>query len=191
MGYGGFVTIDVYPVVLFRDGSLLTDVTGLAYPAGIDAYRREHPEDWTHWRRAGGELQLQGRAGWKAITYPKVHTQWPDGLRLEGTYRRLGGSGTLGIGGTEAVAVWNEYTFTRDGRVVRGGGAGASSEFGNVSTVTGSRARARSGRYRADGLRLRIEYDDGSSEAPVLLLDPDNPKSALWLDGVGYSRRGK
>lgn len=189
LGYGGLVTIDVHPVVLLRDGRLLTDVTGLAHPAGLDAHRREHPEDWTRWRRAGGELQRQGRDGWQKIAYQKVRSQLPSDLRLNGSYRRLGGSGTLGAGGSDAVAVWSEYAFTPDGRVVRTGGAGARSEAGDVSAVTRSAAPRRAGSYRVDGLQLRIDYDDGTSEAPVLVMDPDDPRSALWLDGVGYSRR--
>lgn len=191
MGFGGFITIEVYPVVVFRDGWLLTDVTALGHPGGLQASRRDRADDWTHWRRVGGELQRQGEKGWEKLEFQKVYARLPANFRLEGTFRRLGGGGNLAVGGTDAVAVWSEYTFTSDGRVQRGGGAGARSEAGDVSTVTRGAAPSRSGRYRVDGLRLRIDYDDGTSEAPVLVADPSDPKGAIWLDGEGYVQRRK
>jgi hypothetical protein len=38
---------------------------------------------------------------------------------------------------------------------------------------------------------LRITYDDGSVESRILIADPTDPKTAIWLDGVGYVRRSR
>lgn len=188
MGVGGFLTGDVYPVVLFRDGQLLEDVEGLLHPGGLAAHRREYPKRWTRWRRQGGELQLEGSKGWKKLTFQVTYAKLPDGLRLDGTYRRLSGGGTVAVGGNDSVAAWSEYHFGRDGRVTRGGGMGGHSEFDRSSVATRSLAANRTGSYRIDGLMLRIRYDDGSEEARLLITDPKDPTGAIWLDGRGYAQ---
>jgi hypothetical protein len=48
---------------------------------------------------------------------------------------------------------------------------------------------SRRGRYQLTVPTLRISYDAGSEESHVLIADPADPKTAIWLDGVGYARR--
>lgn len=189
VGVGGFVGIDVYPVVLFKNGEALTDVEGLAFPGGLDAHRRAHPSDWTRWRRTGGELQLMKKGRWDAMTYRVSYAQLPDGFRLDGVYRSLSGTGNVAIGGAASVAAWRTYSFTRDGRVTRADGAGGYNAAGDVSVATGGTTASRRGAYRVDGLTLRIAYDDGSTESHLLVANPKDPDSAIWLDGVGYSMK--
>lgn len=191
MGVGGFLTVDIYPVVLFRSGDALTDVEGLLFPGGPEAHKRANPKSWTRWRRNGGKLELEGRKGWEALPFQTTYARLPDGLKLEGLFRHLGGSGTVATGGSDSVAAYREYRFTSDGRVVRGGGAGGRAETGGGSVVSRSEAPNRRGQYRIDGLMLHISYDDGSSEERILITDPKNPSKAIWLDGVGYVRRNK
>ena len=109
--------------------------------------------------------------------------------RLDGLFRSLSGAGNIAVGGTQSVAAWRDYRFFPDGRVQREGGAGSRSEAGHTSVVTSSKAPGRQGRYRIDGLLLAIDYDDGSSERRVVITDPNDPKSVIWLDGIGYVRR--
>lgn len=189
MGIGGFITTDIYPVVLFRDGRLLTDVEGLVFPGGAAAHRQAHAKAWTRWRRDGGELQVDGAKGWRKLAFQVIYPKLPDGFRLDGMYRRLGGTGNVAVGGGDAVAAWNEYRFRRDGRVVRGGGAGGRAETGGGSVVTSSQRAGRHGSYRVDGLMLKIRYDDGGEESRLLITDPKDPTGAIWLDGRGYAQR--
>lgn len=189
MGIGGFITTEIYPVVLFRDGRLLTDVEGLLFPGGPAAHQAAHPKDWTRWRRQGGELQIAGKKGWEKLPFQSTYKQLPAGMRLDGLYRRLGGTGNLAMGGTSTVTTWNEYRFTPDGRVTRGGGAGARAEAGGGSVVTRSQAAGRQGSYRIEGVMLNIRYDDGSEEARLIVTDPKDPRGAIWLDGQGYAQR--
>jgi hypothetical protein len=93
MGVGGFITTDIYPVVLFRDGSALTDVSGLA---DVAASRRANPEDWTQWRRGGGRIELMKKDGWKRMSFAATYASLPSGFRLNGLYRRLSGTGNAG-----------------------------------------------------------------------------------------------
>ena len=190
-GVGGFVTTEVVPVVLFRNGDALTDVRGLTFPGGLVAHKAANPTRWTRWQRAGGELQIARSRGFEKLTFQVIYATLPADFRLRGLYRRLGGAGTLGVGGTSSVAVWEQYRFAADGTVERGGGAGASSEAGDASTVTRSTAAVRRGTYRVDGLVLHITYDDGVTASHVLITNPDDPKAAIWIDGHGYARRGE
>lgn len=189
MGIGGFITTEIYPVVLFRDGRLLTDMEGLMFPGGPAAHQAAHPKDWTRWRRQGGELQITGDKGWEKLPFQSTFKQLPAGMRLDGLYRRLGGTGNIAVGGTATVAAWNEYRFTPDGRVTRGGGAGARAEAGGGSVVTRSQAAGQQGSYRIEGVMLTIRYDDGSEEARLIVTDPKDPSGAIWLDGQGYAQR--
>ncbi|WP_341887571.1 hypothetical protein [Variovorax sp. YR752] len=189
MGIGGFITTEIYPVVLFRDGRLLTDAEGLMFAGGPAAHQAAHPKDWTRWRRQGGELQIAGEKGWEKLPFQSTFRQLPAGMRLDGLYRRLGGTGNIAVGGTATVAAWNEYRFTPDGRVTRGGGAGARTEAGGGSVVTRSQAAGQQGSYRIEGVMLTIRYDDGSEEVRLIVTHPKDPRGAIWLDGQGYAQR--
>ncbi len=191
VGVGGFITTEIVPIVLFRNGDVLTDVRGLTAPGGLAAHKAANPARWTRWQRAGGELQIARRTGFVKLPFQVTYATLPAGFRLRGMYRRLGGAGTLGVGGTSSVAVWDEYRFTTEGTVERGGGAGASSDAGDTSTVTRSTAAGRRGTYRIDGLVLHITYDDGATTQHILITDPDDAKGAIWIDGHGYARRGE
>lgn len=189
VGVGGFITLDIYPIVLFKSGEVLTDVSGLAHPGGMEAHRRAHPGDWTRWRRQGGELQLAKEKGWEKPSFQSTYQRLPDDFRIDGFFRSLSGVGNVSIGGTDAVTAWREYRFWRDGRVVRGGGSGAQAAAGSASVVTSSVAPNQRGRYRVEGMRLLITYDDGSVEAYILIADPTDPKTGIWLDGNAFPRR--
>lgn len=187
LGVGGMLSVDVYPVVLFRNGDALKDITQLD-PAHVDPSAR-HGAPWTRWQRANGKLEIEGKKGWEALAFQKTYSKLPPDFRLDGLFRSLSGAGTAAVGGTTSVAAWSEYRFFADGRVIRGQGAGASTEAQDVSVVASSVTPDRSGRYRIDGLTLHIVYDDGREERMFLVTDPAAPNSAIWLDGSGYARR--
>jgi hypothetical protein len=189
MGVGGFLTLDIYPIVLFRNGDALTNVGGLAFTGGLEAHKRAKPDEWTRWRSQNGKLQIARKSGWEALPFQTTYPKLPTNFKLNGLFRLISGTGTVAIGGSQSVTAWQDYNFSPDGRVVRGGGTGGRAESGNSSVTTSSAAPNQRGRYRIEGLTLHITYDDGSSERRILITDPKNPKSAIWLDGIGYVRR--
>lgn len=191
MGIGGFITTRIYPVVLFKNGDVLTDVEGLSYPGGLEAHRRAKPKDWGKWRRAGTTIEIMGSKGWEKLSFPTTYSTLPPDLRLNGLYRHLGGTGNIAVGGSDAVTAFTDYTFFPDGRIIRGGGSGAQAQGGDVSTVIAATAPGRRGRYRIDGLTLTITYDDGRTESQIIVTDPKDPKGAIWLNGVGYVQRNR
>lgn len=191
VGYGGMVLVSACPLVLLRNGDALKDVSGLAHPQGLAAHKAARAKDWTRWQRSGGSIQVQKADGWKNIAFNAIYPALPKDFRLDGSFRAMRGSGTQAIGGSQAVAAWTDLRFHGDGRVERGGGAGASESFGNSSVVSASKSAGRVGRYRIDGLTLAIRWDDGTSEHRLLIANPKDPKTAIWLDGEGYARRDR
>ncbi len=192
MGMGGFVALDIYPVVLFKNGDALTNVKHLAEGGDRASLQRRFAADFTRWRRAGGELQLQDKEdGWTKMPFQTTYARLPDGLRLDGLYRSTSGTGNLAAGGSQSVTTWDDYRFSADGQVMRGGGDGASAQGGDTAVTTGSNRGGHTGRYRVDGLTLHISYADGSSERRILIADPKNTRGTVWIDGEGYVRRDR
>lgn len=189
MGLGGFIALDIYPVVLFRNGELLTDVSGLRFAGGLNAHRAAQPGAWTRWRRDGGQLQQLKAGQWANLPFKQTYATLPADLRLAGRFRSVGGTGNVAVGGAQSVTVVDEYRFGADGRVVRSGAVGSTAAAGDTAVATRGGPGERSGRYRVDGLLLRIDYDDGTREQRVLITDPDKPGGALWLDGESYVER--
>jgi hypothetical protein len=185
MGVGGFLTTRIFPVVLFRSGDLLADVAALSFAAGVVQHRRQHPGDWTRWRRAGADIEQLNRGTWERLPFRTTYSVLPTDFRLDGNFRSLAGTGTLAVGGDQAVTAWRGYRFFPDGRVERTGGAGA--QAGRV--VTSSSAQSARGRYRVSGLEVILSWEDGTTERRILIADPADPRTAIWLDGVGYARR--
>lgn len=192
MGVGGAIYPVPVPVVLFRNGDALTDIAGLSFRGGIQAHKQAHPKAWTRWQRSGGQLQLlDSKNAWRKLPYQATYAKLPGDFRLDGAYGSLSGTGTVAVGGTDSVIAWREYAFSRDGRVVRGGGAGAYAAIAGGSTAVSSIAPDRRGRYRIDGITLQIRYDNGATESRIIVTDPNDPKGAIWLDGTGYTRKSK
>ncbi len=188
MGMGGFIALDIYPIVLFHNGEVLTDVEGLSFRAGLDAHKRAEPTLWTRWRRTGRSLEIVKDGRWDTLEFPTIYSSVPAGFRLQGLFRSTSGVGNVAVGGTQSVTAWNEFRFSNDGRVQRGGGAGSRAEAGGTSVVTSAVAANRRGTYRIDGLELVISYDDGSSDRRIFITDPAKP-TVIWLDGVSYVLR--
>ncbi len=186
MGVNGFLVTDVYPVVLFRNGDAVKDATAFAH-------RAARPERWTKWRRGGNRIELQSETGWVRLPFAKTYPALPPDFRLNGRFQAISGTGTVAIGGGESAMAWREYQFSLDGQVSRQGGAGAAVQGSEsrAGMATSAVSRAKHGRYRVNGLLLEIVYDDGTRESRVLITDPDSPRGAIWLDGHGYSRKGR
>ena len=189
MGLGGFIALDIYPVVLLKSGDVLTDVRGLRFTGGLAAHRAAQPDHWTRWRRAGGKVELMKDGRWEPLPFTNTYARLPADLRLTGRFRSTSGVGNVAVGGQQSVTVVDEYRFHADGRVTRSGAVGSTAQAGGTSVVTRGGPADRSGRYRLDGLLLRIDYDDGSREQRVLITDPAKPGGVLWLDGESYVER--
>jgi hypothetical protein len=188
MGYGGMLTFNPEPVVLFRNGDALRDAEGLNFAGGLAAHKSANPDDWTKWRRSGAAIEIMKSDGWKKITYTKTMDRLPKGFVLQGNYRSTSGTGSLATGGGDAVIAWSNMSFDTQGGFLSGRGAGASSYSGSGSVVTSGQAPNEHGRYSINGYTLMLNYADGRTERRMIVTDPANTK-AIWLDGTGYTKR--
>lgn len=188
-GIGGFMTIDVIPVVLFATGDVLLKIEQLSAVDGIAHGHQLDPEAWSKWRRQGNEIQVERSAGWENLPFTATYSELPSGFQLNGRYRSIGGGGSVAFGGTTSVAAWTDYVFMEGGVVLRGGGASGSSEFGNTSVVVANLPPEQRGRYEIDGLMLNMYFDNGDAFSYVLVTDPSSDNSAIWLDGVAFAPR--
>jgi hypothetical protein len=188
VGFGGMLTFNPVPIVLFRNGDALRKVDALNEPSGLAAHKLAHPNDWTKWRRSGLGIEIIKKDGWKKITYTKTMDRLPNGFALQGQYRSLSGAGTLATGGGEAVAAWSNMNFDRKGNFSTSRGAGASSSSDSGSVVTSGQAPNEYGRYTINGYTIVLNYANGRSERRMIVTEAADPK-AIWLDGTGYSRR--
>lgn len=185
IGYGGMIILDIYPVVLFKDGRLLTDVIGLGHAGGLGAHQQENPNAWTRWRKTGGRFELLGGDKWRPLAFNAIYDKVPAGFRLTGRYDTMASTGNIAIGGTDSVTVWEAYEFWKGGEVIKGRTAGADVAGGDYRTVAKATSPDRRGRYSIDGLTLSISYDDGASESVILVTDPKDP-DVIWLNGRGF-----
>ncbi len=68
MGYGGMLTFNPEPVVLFRNGDALRKAERLNFAGGLAAHKSANPDDWTKWRRSGPAIEIMKSDGWQKIT---------------------------------------------------------------------------------------------------------------------------
>ena len=69
----------------------------------------------------------------------------------------------------------------------RSSGSPRSSVIG-TSVFTRTVSPDRRGRYAIDGITLTIDYADGSRHSMIIVTDPSDPESVIWLDGRGFTK---
>jgi hypothetical protein len=187
MGYGGMLTFDPTPMVLFKSGDVAY-MTVLSAPEGLAAHRAAHPKQWLHWRRDGNAI-LIGSTQWRRLTYTKTLGPAPMGYRLAGNYQSLSGGGNIAVGGSSGVIAWSNLSFDRSGAFTSGGGSGSFTETnGGDARVATSGVRAdEHGTYVVNGYALTLRYASGRVEQRVIVVDPKEP-DVVWIDGSGWTR---
>jgi hypothetical protein len=188
VGFGGALTFDPTPIVLFRNGDAVYDIEALKFPGGLAAHRAANPKDWTKWRRGGKKFEVQKESGWQSLPYTSAMDRLPKGFLLDRSYQTVGGGGNLAVGGSSSVVVWSNLRFDRSGNFVSGGGAGSSTESNGAGVVTGGSAGSQQGTYTIDGYTLTLKYAGGRVEKRMIVADPSDT-GVIWLDGTGYTSK--
>jgi hypothetical protein len=187
VGFGGFLTFEPTPIVLFRNGDAVYDIEALKFSGGLVAHRSANPTKWTKWRKGGKKFEVQKESGWESLPYTAAMDRLPNGFLLNRTYQSVEGAGTLGVGGSSSVVVWSNLTFDRSGNFSTGGGSGSSTgSDGGAGVVTSGSSPSQQGRYKIDGYTLTLEYADGRVEKRMIVADASDAK-VIWLDGTGYT----
>jgi hypothetical protein len=174
MGYGGAITLEYKPAVLFRDGSYSEDTArALEGNARVDG----------RWQRSGGGWALTPSKGKPVDVSAKMLARPAKaGATLDGAYRSLSG-----VGGPNAnvamVAAWKNVQFSSDGTMRQAQGAGA--DAGSVVTAS---SKAIAARYQLSGYSIAMTYPDGHTETKLFYLFPDSD-NAIGLGGSTLSKR--
>lgn len=192
MGVGGSLMFEPAPIVLFRSGEAVDDMTAFSMPGGLAAHRAQRPTAWTHWRKNGSQIEIEQQGAWKKLTYTKTMDALPAGYRLDGTYQRLSGAGDSAIGGKTTITGWSSVRFDRAGTFSTDGGISgtSSSEVGHDKTTVSAYGQAAEerGRYEIAGYVLTLRYDSGRVQKRIVVTDANDP-SVVWLDGLGFTRK--
>jgi hypothetical protein len=184
VGYGGSMSFLPTPIVLFKSGDALLEMSYLNDPAGLEANKRSHPRAWTKWRRVGGAIERADGSKWLKLEWTAHYDRLPKGFRLGRSYQRLSAGATFGPGGM-AMASWSNLRFDRSGRFSSDSGAGA----GSSSVATSSRTKTSGGTYEISGYALTLRYDDGRVMHRTIIADPQERQKVIWIDGTGYTSR--
>jgi hypothetical protein len=174
MGYGGAITLEYKPAVLFRDGSYSGDTA-----RALEGNRRVDGR----WQRSSSGWALTPNKGKPVDVSSKMLARPAKaGATLEGEYRSLSGVGSLNAN-PAVVAAWKNVKFSSDGTVRQAQGAGA--DAGNVVTAS---SKASAARYQLNGYSIAMTYPDGHTETKLFYLFPDSD-NAIGLGGSTLSKR--
>jgi hypothetical protein len=129
------MSLEAFPVALFKDGRALSDTTGLLYAAGLEADRTRFPTVWSQWRQNGADLQVQQADGsWKTLngTLPLAGNN----VRRAGIYKAL----SVAFSPSTSVIASAPYTLTDAGAIGRGSFAvGTRANVGAIATTPDKR----------------------------------------------------
>ena len=201
MGAGGYMTgysIDSH--LYLRDGTAKREFD--KPPAYIDrvASRRDEPKEWGRWTRAGDTITVTWNGGDSdtvKVTPTSRMTAGPAGMRLDGRYRHVSGSGTIAFGGGNSTLAENEYRFFPDGtfssdRSVSFMAGPGPAGGGGVTAVGGSSGPGTRGKYQIEGYTVKLTYPDGRvsrlSFAAYAHELAKGERSGVMLDGTFYFR---
>lgn len=200
VGAGGYMTgytVDSY--LYLQDGSVKRDFD--KPPAYIDpvASRRDNPKQRGRWARTGNRISIAWAGGGSDSVDVKPCNRMiggPNGMRLEGRYRHVIGSGMIAFGGGSTSLADSEYRFFADGTfasdrsfsMMAGPGPGAE----GATAVAGGSGPCARGHYQVQGYTLRLTYPDGRvsrmSFAAYAHELSKAERSGLMLDGTFYFR---
>lgn len=189
MGYGGMMTLNNLPTVVFKDGTYYEDYDVPLPDFDVAAARRERPTAWGKWRRQGGVIQiLSDKRGWEKAEWLGPFPGAKPGEKLSGRYFSVSGGGDTAFGGGTAYGAESDIRFSPDGRFTTDLSTSLSSEVSNVQ-ATASGRKATSGTYTLNGYTLTMKYDDGQViRRAFVFMDTNGKQEGMYLDGIPYPK---
>jgi hypothetical protein len=189
-GYGGMITVQPVPVVLFKNGDACKSTQAVVYKKGISAHKRKNPKLWTKWKIKDGKLWLKNKSRWQKVPYKRTYGPMKQGQRLNDSYSRITGTGNTVMGGKSKVTAVENFVFSKDGRFLHKGAAaghvGFDDGYRKPKAEGHGKSRLQKGRYTIDGYILTLKHDNGHRSRNFIVADPKNPK-AIWINGKGYA----
>ena len=191
VGMGGTVTLKYTAHVLFRDGTITSDLREVAAtPAEFNAWRQRSPKQWGKARINGEFVEVTWHGG-ATETWKKSFRARPADatLNLNGRYRDMGGTGNMALGGSAMVMAWSDYTFGPGRTFERAGGAGSTVSGGGGGVVTSSRRDAESGTYALGDWTILLTAHSGAKQRSWFYRFPDSDNTVGIGGGTFLKRR--
>jgi hypothetical protein len=187
--------------LLLKDGTAFADADVAPQSVDVAQSKRDDPEKWGRWRRAGGTILIN----------------WDDG----GTDELDGGQGNLRVGGNKSTRLSGDYgTISSSGNLISGSGFVSRSNYQFFPDGTFINSRSSSfavgaflpgsdtigptqvasgggnsttgrARYEIDGYMLTLTYPDGQIERKSFSMhakDANNPnREYIFIDGTQFT----
>ncbi|HET7333204.1 MAG TPA: hypothetical protein VFJ26_20570 [Dyella sp.] len=155
-GVGGMRLPVWRPYLLLKDGSAYANPK-LA-PDIIDpvASRQSEADRWGSWTQQGNNKTLN-IPGHNPMPSAQCVPPAAAGMPLQGSFKHVGGGGTIAGGGQASFMRSDNYRFYPDGHFIAGSSSGLVAP--GASTVSNA---DRAGHYRVHDYSIDLRYDDGS-----------------------------
>lgn len=160
VGVGGSRWPRFRPYLLLRDGTAYADPKWAPDSLNMALSRQTEAQRWGRWTRDGGDIALQmPHVAAQVLQGDQRIAPAPDGLSLEGSYKHVGGGGTVASGGATSFIRIDHLQFHADGRFSGASSAGLTGANASVA----SSSQSSSGHYKVDGYAIDLVYDAGGS----------------------------
>jgi hypothetical protein len=161
VGYGGMSALYYVPYVLFKDGTIYSNLAVSPYDLNVKRSRQSEPKLWGRWQKSGKNIIVRWNSG-STETWVDYLCQTPARKtdRLQGVYNSMMGGGNIAYGGSVGVSAISSIRFSADGRFSVASSASASAP----GVATSSRSKTIGGAYILDGYSIELRYDDGRVE---------------------------
>lgn len=168
------------PLLLYKGGLASRNIGLVLNPIDIAYDRVEHPEAWPAWRRGGAGIELETANGWTELHYPFECRPLAKGTKLAGTFQYFRDAY---VAENAAVKIIDRYRFKDDGtfETCKSTHTVVASSF----PIIDNKKEPFEGNYEIDGYKLRLTYDDGTTEQRAFFYDPMRP-TRLWLGTAHY-----
>jgi hypothetical protein len=164
-GVGGMRLPVWRPYLLLKDGSAYENPT--LSPGSIDVVssRQSEAGRWGTWTRQGSGVALS-MANRNPMTSAQCQPPAPSGMTLQGSFKHVGGGGTLAGGGQASFMRSDTYRFNADGSFSGGSSSGLVSPGASAVSESGH-----AGHYQIHDYSIDLRYDNGSEAKLFFYVD--------------------
>lgn len=166
-GVGGMRLPVWRPYLLLKDGTAYANPKLAPDTLDLVQSRQSEADRWGTWTGQGSDRTLNV-PGHSPMSSAQCLPPAASGMSLQGSYKHVGGGGTIAGGGHASFVRSDSYRFSSDGRFTGGSSSGLVSPDASAVSEAG-----RSGHYRVHGYSIDLRYDDGSEAKLFFYTDGD------------------
>lgn len=157
IGVGGMRLPVWRPYLLLKDGTAYENPQGAPGNLDVASSRQSEVGRWGTWTQQGSGVGVS-MPNRNPMSSAQCISPATEGMSLQGSYKHVGGGGTMIAGGHASFMRSETYNFYSDGHFTSGSSSGLVSP--GASTVSSDAGRA--GHYKIHDYSIDLRYDDGS-----------------------------